>query len=128
MVRAIEDVLLIEEDEMWEGKPVDVTDQDFDAVLNEADMPVVLEFWSPDCVHCQRMANTVEALALEYSGELVVAKVNVLENPLAPAKFGVSGIPAFFYIKGGRVLSKTTGAMPKGKLKEQLGLSVIGNA
>jgi thioredoxin 1 len=113
---------------MTEGKPVDVTDQDFDAVLNRADMPVVLEFWSPDCVHCQRMANTMEALAEEYTGEIIVAKVNVLENPLAPAKFGVSGIPAFFYIRGGRILSKTTGAMPKGKLKEQLGLSVIGNA
>lgn len=120
--------VMAQEDEMEDGKPVDVTDEDFDAVVNGSDMPVVLEFWSPQCVHCQRMANIVEALAAEYAGELVVVKVNVLENPVSPGKFSVDGIPAFFHIRGRRVVGKTVGAMPKGRLKEQLGLSAIGNA
>ncbi|MBI5695172.1 MAG: thioredoxin [Nitrospirae bacterium] len=103
-------------------KPVDVTDATFDELVLESGLPVVLEFWSPLCVHCQKMAHVVDALAEELAGRAVVAKVNILENTDTPPKYGVTGIPAFFLIKGGEVAAKTLGAMPKGRLKADLGL------
>lgn len=109
-------------------KPLDVTDDEFESEIIKSEIPVVVEFWSPECVHCMRMANTVQALAEEFGGIIKVAKVNVLENPVSPGKFGVSGIPAFFYIREGIVAGKTTGAMPKGRLKDELGLARIGLA
>jgi len=108
---------------MPEGKPVDVTDAGFkEAVLGSA-LPVVIEFWSPQCIHCQRMANTLNALAAEFDGKLKVLKVNVLENPDSPKVFSVSNIPAFFHVKDGYVIGSTVGAMSKGKLKKELGLT-----
>ncbi len=104
------------------GKPVDVSDADFESEVMGSGVPVVVEFWSPKCVHCQRMANTVAALAEEFDGRVKVAKVNVLENARSPEAFGVTAIPAFFYIDDGRVLSSTAGAMSKGKLKNELGI------
>lgn len=103
-------------------KPIDVTDSAFEDLVLDSDKPVVLEFWSPLCVHCQKMAHVVDALAEEMAGKVVVAKVNILENTDTPPKYGVTGIPAFFLIKGGEVVAKTLGAMPKGRLKKDLGL------
>ncbi len=102
--------------------PLDVNDQDFEKEVMSSGVPVVAEFWSPKCIHCQRMANTVEALAKELEGRVKVAKVNILENPITPMKFEVSGIPAFFLIKDGVVAGRTLGAMSKGKLKKELGI------
>ena len=104
------------------ARPVDVSDDDFDALVNGSKLPVVVEFWSPNCTHCKKMAPVVEAFAREFAGRLVVARVNILENAVKPADFGVTGIPAFFLMEEGAVVGKTLGAMSKGRLKKDLGL------
>lgn len=102
--------------------PLDINDQNFEREVMQSEVPVVVEFYSPKCTHCQRMVNTVDALSKELDGKVKVAKVNVLENPLFSMKYEVSGIPAFFLIKDGLVTGSTLGAMSKGKLKHELGL------
>jgi len=102
--------------------PIEITDQDFEHEVMHSDSPVVVEFYSPKCTHCQRMVNTVDALSKELDGKVKVAKVNVLENPLTSTRYEVTGIPAFFLIKKGIVTGSTLGAMSKGKLKKELGL------
>ena len=104
------------------SKPVDVGDADFDALVSSSPIPVVVEFWSPNCMHCKKMAPVVDGLAAEFAGRLLVAKVNILENDVKPAEFGVTGVPAFFLFEGGEVAGKTLGAMSKGRLKKDLGL------
>jgi thioredoxin 1 len=104
------------------ARPVDVNDESFDAEVMRSSMPVVLEFWSPQCMHCQKMSKVVESLAEELAGKVKVVKVNILENAVTPERFGVSGLPAFFLIKGGEVTAKTLGAIPRGRLKKDLGL------
>ncbi len=104
--------------------PVDVGDEDFQSVVGNSTIPVVLEFWSPECIHCRRMANVVEGLSKELSGRYLVAKVNVLENAVTPPMFGVSGLPSFFLLKGGEIVGRALGAMPKGRLKKELGIEV----
>lgn len=102
--------------------PVDINDQNFAIEVIESDVPVVVEFYSPNCTHCQRMANTVDALSRELDGRMKVVRVNILENPLASMKYEVGGVPAFFLIKNGIVAGRTLGAKSKGKLKKELGL------
>jgi len=104
------------------ARPLDVTDADFADLVDGSTVPVVVEFWSPSCMHCRKMAKVVDLLAEELSGKYVVAKVNVLDNAVTPPRFGVSGIPAFFLIKGGEVAGRALGAMSKGRLKRELGI------
>jgi thioredoxin 1 len=102
--------------------PLDSNDQNFELDVMDSDVPVVVEFYSPECTHCQRMVNTVDALSKEVSDKVKVVRVNVLENPLFSMKYEVSGIPAFFMIKKGLVVGRALGAMSKGRLKKELGI------
>ena len=99
----------------------EITDAGFNQVKNSP-LPVILEFWSPNCIHCRHMKNTVASLAEELDGRVDIATVNILENSLLPEEFGVSGLPAFFLLKDGRIAARALGAMPKGRLKKELGL------
>ncbi len=105
------------------GPPVlDANEKNFHGLVIHSPLPVVLEFWSPKCSFCLKMAKVLDALALEMSGRYRVVKMNVLENSYTPNNFGVTGIPAFFRIEDGKVVGRAEGAMSKGKLKRELGI------
>ena len=76
-----------------------------------------MDFWAEWCGPCKMIGPALEELASEFEGKLIVAKVNVDENPNLPAKYGVRGIPALIMFKGGEVISNRTGAAPKASLK-----------
>ena len=79
----------------------------------EGDKPVIVDFYADWCGPCKRVAPTLEALAKEYEGEIIIYKVNTDKNPNVSRAFGISGIPAFLFIpKEGRP-QMTTGALPK---------------
>ena len=104
--------------------PVNVDDASFDSVVIKSGMPVAVEFWSPKCMYCMKMAKVLDDLAKEFYGRALVVKVNVDENPRTQARFGVTGVPVFILFKFGRILGQTSGAMPKGKLKTALGMDI----
>jgi thioredoxin 1 len=94
-----------------------VSDDTFESEVLKATGPVVVDFWAEWCGPCKMIGPALEELASEYEGKLIVAKVNVDENPTLPAQYGVRGIPALFMFKGGEVVSNRTGAAPKASLK-----------
>ena len=94
-----------------------VTDATFDQEVRNADVPVVVDFWAEWCGPCRQIGPALEELAAEYAGKVKIVKVNVDENPDAPAALGVRGIPALFMFKDGQVVSNRMGAAPKASLK-----------
>ncbi|MEN8120835.1 MAG: thioredoxin [Bacteroidota bacterium] len=79
----------------------------------EGDKPVIVDFYADWCRPCKMVAPTLEALAKEYDGDIVIYKVNTDKNPNVSRAFGISGIPAFLFVPKTGTPSMATGALPK---------------
>jgi thioredoxin 1 len=99
-------------------EPVHVTDSAFETAVMQSSIPVVVDFWAPWCGPCRIVAPTLDKLAKEYSGKLLIAKVNTDENPEWAMKFQVQGIPTMLFVAGGKVIHRQVGALPEPMLRE----------
>ncbi len=102
------------------AKPVTLSDATFDQVIGAGHQPVLVDFWAPWCGPCRAVAPTVERLAQEFAGRAVVAKLNVDDNPQTARRFGITGIPALYIFKEGRVVERLIGAQPYPVLRQAL--------
>ncbi|MBX6353159.1 MAG: thioredoxin [Thermoflavifilum sp.] len=98
---------------------VQVTDQNFASVI-QGDKPVLVDFWAAWCGPCRMMAPVLEELSEEAGDRLVVAKLNVDENPRTAGAYGIMSIPTMILFRGGRPVKQLVGYMPKGTLVSQL--------
>ncbi len=105
---------------MAEDKVINVTDADFEEKVLKSDKPVLVDFWAAWCGPCRMMAPVVDEVAEAYAGKVVVAKMNVDDNPQTPARYGVRGIPNLKLFRGGQVVDEIVGAVPRQKLDEML--------
>ena len=95
-----------------------VTDDSFDADVLKSEKPVIVDFWAEWCGPCHQIAPALEEIAEEMSDKVIVAKLNIDENPSTPNKYGVRGIPTLMLFKDGQVAATKIGALPKSKLVE----------
>jgi len=94
-----------------------ITDASFaDDVLN-ADGPVLVDFWAEWCGPCKMIGPSLEEISDELAGKVTIAKINIDENPDAPGKYGVRGIPTMILFKDGALAATKVGAAPKSALK-----------
>jgi thioredoxin 1 len=101
-------------------EPVHVSDEAFEKAVLNSPVPVIVDFWAPWCGPCHMIAPSLEQLASEYAGKVLVAKVNTDEHAQYAMQYGVRGIPTLLFIKDGQEVDRVVGVTPLPVLKSKL--------
>ncbi|MCA9483187.1 MAG: thioredoxin TrxA [Nitrospina sp.] len=103
---------------MATGNVVSVTDAEFETSVLQNDKPAMIDFWAEWCQPCKMLAPTVEELADEYQDKLMVAKLNVDDNPQTATKYNIRGIPTLLFFKNGEIVQQLVGVKSKAEIKK----------
>ncbi len=96
------------------------TDSNFDETVIKASTPVLVDFWAEWCGPCRMLAPTVDAVASDLNGRIVVGKLNVDENPSTAGRYSIRGIPTLLLFKGGQIVESIVGLVDKDHLKRMV--------
>jgi len=98
----------------------EVMDEVFKKEVLENDKPVLVDFWAPWCGPCRMVHPIIEDLASKMSDKIKFTRLNVDDNQGTAAQYGIMAIPSLLIFKGGKVVKKHVGALPKQQLKSLL--------
>ncbi len=101
-------------------RPVRLHDNDFDRVLNDTEIPVLVDFYADWCAPCKIMAPIIDEFAHEHVGQVLVAKLDTDRNPVTSMRFGIRGIPTLIVFEQGRETKRQTGAIGRAQLESLL--------
>jgi len=99
---------------------LEFTDGNFQTEVLNSDKLVVVDFWAEWCGPCRAIGPVVEELAKEYEGKAKIGKVNVDNNSTVSTNFGITSIPCILFFKGGKIVDKQIGAVPKSVLDKKI--------
>jgi thioredoxin 1 len=102
------------------GNVMEVGDANFQQEVLDASMPVLVDFWAPWCGPCRMVAPVVEELSREMGDRVKFTKLNVDDNQMTAARYGIMAIPSLLIFKGGQVAQQHVGALSKAALKSIL--------
>ena len=100
------------------GEPLHITDESFEKVVMQSELPVIVDFWAPWCNPCKMIAPTLDKLAKELDGKIVIAKVNTDDHAQWMQKFGIQGIPTLLFVSNGKIVHRQVGALPERMLRD----------
>ncbi len=96
---------------LMQGQPLDLSDQDFDAVVSATRLPVVVDFWAAWCGPCQMMAPAFKQAAAQLQGRALLVKVNSDDSPELSRRYGIRSIPTLLRLQGGVETARQSGAV-----------------
>jgi thioredoxin 1 len=99
---------------------LEVSDATFDKEVLQSEQPVLVDFWAVWCGPCKAIAPIVDSIAASYAGKIKVTKVNVDENGATPSRYGIRGIPALLFFKGGKVADQVVGYVPQDVIDQKI--------
>ena len=102
------------------AEPFEATETNWDEQVLNSELPVLVDFWAEWCGPCKMIAPSVHDMAVEYDGQLNVAKLDVDSAPNIAMKYGVRSIPALIFFKDGQPVDQIVGAVPKAALKKKI--------
>ena len=95
----------------------------FEAEVLGADKPVLVDFWATWCMPCRMLAPTIEELAEDLEGKVIVGKVNVDEAPELARKYRVASIPTLLVFENGAEVRRSVGVVAREDILDMLGIA-----
>jgi len=109
---------------MASNNVLELTDDNFQNEVLEADTPVLVDFWAEWCMPCRMLAPTIDKLADQFAGKVKVGKLDTDSNRDVSVKYGISAIPTIILFKNGEVLKKFVGVTPEQEFVNELNSAV----
>lgn len=102
------------------AKAIQITNISFDERVSSSVHPVLVDFWAEWCGPCRMLSPTIDQIAQDYDGKIVVGKINIDEEPELAQRFGVMSIPTLILFKNGNAVSKSVGVVGKEKIASMI--------
>jgi len=96
---------------LLDTKPIELTSANFDEVIVNSDIPVIVDFWAPWCGPCKMMAPNFEKAATQFALKALFSKVNTENEQNLGARFSIRSIPTIIIFKDGREVERVSGAL-----------------
>jgi thioredoxin 2 len=96
---------------LLDNKVIELTQSNFDEIIVNSDIPVIVDFWAPWCGPCKMMAPTFSSVATKYPIKTIFAKVNTQDEQNLAAKFNIRSIPTLIVFKNGVEVQRVSGAL-----------------
>lgn len=102
------------------GTVIELSDQNFQQIVGNAALPVLVDFYSPTCGPCHALAPVIDQLARDYAGKAVICKLDTSRHQMTAGRFQIRGVPTLIFFKNGQPVDQVVGAVPAQELQQRL--------